>query len=58
MDLEKYFHFIQQLVTLELDQHGNHWLSLTFSDMLPAKTRFNKVNRRIVNLNTVNNHRQ
>ncbi|MFA6126312.1 MAG: helix-turn-helix transcriptional regulator [Bacteroidales bacterium] len=48
----KYYHFIQQLVTLELDKNGNHWLSLTLSDMLPSKTRFNKVTRRIVNMKT------
>lgn len=48
----KYYHFIQQLVTLELDKYGNYWLSLTLSDMLPAKTRFNKVNRRVVNMRT------
>lgn len=48
----KYFHFIQQMVTLELDRNGNHWLNLTISDMLPNKARFNKVNRRIVNMKT------
>jgi len=39
-------------VTLELDRNGNHWLNLTISDMLPNKTRFNKVNRRIINMKT------
>jgi DNA-binding CsgD family transcriptional regulator len=48
----KFFHFIQQLVTLELDKKGNHWLSLTISDLLSEKTIFEKVNRRVVNLKT------
>jgi len=48
----KYLHIIQQIVALELDKKGNCWLSLTLSDILPAKTKFNKVNRRVVNMKT------
>jgi DNA-binding CsgD family transcriptional regulator len=46
----KYFHFIQQIVTLELTKNGKIWLGLSLSDMLPEKEEFDKVNRRVINL--------
>jgi DNA-binding CsgD family transcriptional regulator len=46
----KYFHFVQQIVTLELTQRGKIWLGLSLSDMLPEDEKFEKVNRRVINL--------
>ena len=46
----KYFHFVQQIVTLELSQSGKIWLGLSLSDMLPENEKFEKVNRRVINL--------
>lgn len=46
----KYFHFIQQIVTLELTKRGKIWLGLSLSDMLPENEKFDKVHRRVVNL--------
>jgi DNA-binding CsgD family transcriptional regulator len=46
----KYFHFVQQIVTLELTQSGKIWLGLSLSDMLPENEKFEKVNRRVINL--------
>jgi len=46
----KYFHFVQQIVTLELTQSGKIWLGLSLSDMLPENEKFEKVNRSVINL--------
>jgi DNA-binding CsgD family transcriptional regulator len=46
----KYFHFIQQIVTLELTKRGKIWLGLSLSDMLPENEKFDKVHRKVVNL--------
>jgi hypothetical protein len=46
----KYFHFVQQIVTLELTPSGKIWLGLSLSDMLPENEKFEKVNRRVINL--------
>jgi DNA-binding CsgD family transcriptional regulator len=46
----RYFHFIQQLVTLELTPEGRIWLGLSLSDMLPETEKFEKVHRRVINL--------
>lgn len=46
----KYFHFVQQIVTLELTRSGKIWLGLSLSDMLPENEKFEKVNRRVINL--------
>jgi DNA-binding CsgD family transcriptional regulator len=46
----KYFHFIQQIVTLELTRRGKIWLGLSLSDMLPENEKFDKVHRKVVNL--------
>jgi DNA-binding CsgD family transcriptional regulator len=46
----KYFHFVQQIVTLELTRNGKIWLGLALSDMLPENEKFEKVNRRVINL--------
>jgi len=46
----KYFNFVQQIVTLELTPNGKIWLGLSLSDMLPDNEKFDKVNRRIINL--------
>jgi DNA-binding CsgD family transcriptional regulator len=46
----KYFHFVQQIVTLELTPGGKIWLGLSLSDMLPDNEKFEKVNRRVINL--------
>jgi DNA-binding CsgD family transcriptional regulator len=46
----KYFHFIQQIVTLELTPNGKIWLGLSISDMLPENEKFDKVHRRVINL--------
>lgn len=46
----KYFHFVQQIVTLELTPSGKIWLGLSLSDMLPDNEKFEKVNRRVINL--------
>jgi DNA-binding CsgD family transcriptional regulator len=46
----KYFHFVQQIVTLELTPGGKIWLGLSLSDMLPDCEKFEKVNRRVINL--------
>ena len=46
----KYFHFIQQIVVLELTRSGNIWLGLSLSDLLPENEKFEKVNRRVINL--------
>jgi len=46
----KYFHFVQQIVTLELTPGGKIWLGLSLSDMLPENEKFEKVNRRVINL--------
>ena len=46
----KYFHFVQQIVTLELTRGGKIWLGLSISDMLPENEKFEKVNRRVINL--------
>jgi len=46
----KYFHFVQQIVTLELTPGGKIWLGLSLSDMLPDSEKFEKVNRRVINL--------
>jgi DNA-binding CsgD family transcriptional regulator len=46
----KYFHFVQQIVTLELTPGGKIWLGLALSDMLPENETFSKVNRRVINL--------
>jgi DNA-binding CsgD family transcriptional regulator len=46
----KYFHFVQQIVTLELTPKGNIWLGLSLSDMLPDNEKFDKVHRRVINL--------
>jgi len=46
----KYFHFIQQIVTLELTPNGKIWLGLSLADMLPDNEKFDKVNRRVINL--------
>lgn len=46
----KYFHFIQQIVTLELTKKGKIWLGLSLSDMLPENEKFDKVHRKVVNL--------
>lgn len=47
-----YIGVILQLVILELDQKGNIWLVLILDDILPDKVKFNKVNRRLVNIKT------
>lgn len=46
----RYFHFVQQIVTLELTKRGKIWLGLSLSDMLPENEKFEKVNRRVINL--------
>jgi DNA-binding CsgD family transcriptional regulator len=46
----RYFHFVQQIVTLELTPGGKIWLGLSLSDMLPENEKFEKVNRRVINL--------
>ena len=46
----KYFHFIQQIVTLELTPKGKVWLGLSLSDMLPDNTKFDRVHRTLINL--------
>ena len=46
----KYFHFVQQIVVLELTRSGKIWLGLSLSDMLPENEKFEKVNRRVINL--------
>jgi DNA-binding CsgD family transcriptional regulator len=46
----KYFHFVQQIVTLDLTKSGKIWLGLSLSDMLPENEKFEKVNRRVINL--------
>ena len=46
----KYFHFIQQIVVLELTRSGKIWLGLSLSDMLPENEKFEKVNRSVINL--------
>ncbi len=46
----KYFHIIQQIVTLELTKRGKIWLGLSLSDMLPENEKFDKVHRKVVNL--------
>lgn len=46
----KYFHFIQQIVTLELTKTGKIWLGLSLSDMLPENENFESVHRRVINL--------
>jgi DNA-binding CsgD family transcriptional regulator len=46
----KYFHFVQQIVTLELTPGGKIWLGLSLSDMLPENEKFEKVNRSVINL--------
>ena len=48
----KYFHFVQQIVTLELTPGGKIWLGLSLSDMLPENEKFEKVSRRVINLKT------
>jgi DNA-binding CsgD family transcriptional regulator len=46
----RYYHFIQQIVTLELTKNGKIWLGLSLADMLPDNEKFDKVNRRVINL--------
>lgn len=46
----RYFHFIQQIVTLELTKSGKIWLGLSLADMLPENEKFDKVHRRVINL--------
>ena len=46
----KYFHFIQQIVTLELTPNGKVWLGLSLSDMLPDNTKFDRVHRTLISL--------
>jgi DNA-binding CsgD family transcriptional regulator len=48
----KYHHFIQQVVTLELNKRGDFWLGLSIADMLPENSKFDKVQRRVLNLKT------
>jgi DNA-binding CsgD family transcriptional regulator len=48
----KYFHFVQQLVTLELTPEGRIWLGLSLSDLLPDNLQFDRVHRTVVNLRT------
>jgi DNA-binding CsgD family transcriptional regulator len=46
----KYITVILQLVVLELDKKGNLWLILILDDLLSNKTKFDKVNRSLVNI--------
>lgn len=46
----KYIPFIMQVIPLELDKKGNIWLILMLDDLLPDKTKFDKVNRSLVNI--------
>lgn len=48
----KYFHFVQQLVTLELTPKGRIWLGLSLADLLPDNLQFDRVHRTVVNLRT------
>lgn len=46
----RYVTVILQLVVLELDKLGNIWQILILDDLLPDKSRFDSVNRRLINI--------
>lgn len=52
---DKYITFIMQIIPIELDRKGNIWLLMMLHDIL-SDTKFDKVNRRLINIRTGKNY--